>query len=77
MILHHILEIARHLSTYENDNLLRSVAIPMKDKFLLYWRDISMLYSVTFVIDPRAKIRGLTNALSLLSHMSSIDWLFP
>jgi hypothetical protein len=31
---HHIFEIAAHLNEYENDELLRPVVVPMKDKFL-------------------------------------------
>jgi len=58
LILHHIIEIAAHLNNFENDNLLRSVVVPMKNKFLKYWRDIPMLYSIAFIMDPRAKIRG-------------------
>jgi predicted nucleic acid-binding Zn-ribbon protein len=74
LILHHVLEIAGHLSSYENDNLLRSVVVPMKDKFLKYWRDVPMLYSIAFIMDPRAKMRGLTNALVLLSNLSGTDY---
>ena len=36
LILHHILEIAGHLNHYENNRELRSVVVPMKDKFLQY-----------------------------------------
>jgi hypothetical protein len=64
LILHPIIEIAAHLNIYENDNLLRSVVVPMKDKFLKYWRDIPILYSVAFIMDPRAKVRGLNKSSS-------------
>jgi hypothetical protein len=74
LILHNIIEIAGHLNSYENDNLLRSVVVPMKDKFFKYWRDIPMLYSIAFIMDPRAKMRGLTNALVLLSNLSATDY---
>jgi hypothetical protein len=40
LMLHHSLRIARHLNSFENDRLLRAVVVPMKDKFLKYWRDI-------------------------------------
>jgi hypothetical protein len=30
------LKIVRHLNTYENDELLRQVVVPMKDKLLKY-----------------------------------------
>lgn len=42
----------------------------MKDKFRKYWRDIPMLYSIGFVMDPKAKMRSLTNALVMLSDLS-------
>jgi hypothetical protein len=38
LMLHHVLEIAAHLHEYENDELLRPVVVPMKHKFLRYWR---------------------------------------
>ncbi|WVZ90950.1 hypothetical protein U9M48_037200 [Paspalum notatum var. saurae] len=58
LMLHHILRIARHLNAYENDPLLRPAVVPMKDKFLKYWREIPILYVVAFILDPRAKMRG-------------------
>jgi hypothetical protein len=45
---HQILKIARHLNTYENDELLRQVVVPMKDKFPKYWRKIPLLYAFAF-----------------------------
>jgi len=66
--LHHIIEIAAHLNKYENDNLLGSMVPPMKDKFLKYWRDIPILYSIAFIMDPRAKVRGFNKAEVLLSN---------
>jgi len=38
LVLHHILEIATHLVNYENDNQLGDVVVPMKTKFLKYWK---------------------------------------
>ena len=46
----------------------------MKDKFLKYWRNIPMLYSIAFIMDPRAKIRGFNKALSLLSNLSGTNY---
>jgi hypothetical protein len=40
MMLHRILKIARHLNAYENHELLRDAVVPMKSKFLKYWREI-------------------------------------
>lgn len=70
LILHHVFEIASHLNEYQFDNDLRFVVNPMKDKFLAYWSDIPMLYSFAFILDPRAKIKGFTSVLRLLSRFN-------
>ena len=70
LILHHILEIASHLNEYQFDNDIRFIVNPMKDKFLAYWSDIPMLYSFAFILDPRAKIKGFTSVLRLLSRFN-------
>jgi hypothetical protein len=36
LMLHHILYINKHMNMYENDNFLRHIVVPMKDKFLKY-----------------------------------------
>jgi hypothetical protein len=46
----------------------------MKSKFLKYWRDIPMLYAFAFILDPRAKLRGFSNILRLLSRLSGTDY---
>ena len=74
LILHHIIEITAHLNKYENDAMLRSVVVPMKDKFLKYWRDIPILYSIAFIMDPRAKVRGFSKALVVLSNLTGTDY---
>jgi hypothetical protein len=74
LIMHNILDIIQHLNQYENDALLRHVVTPMKSKFLKYWRDIPMLYAFAFILDPRAKLRGFSNILRLLSGLSGTDY---
>jgi hypothetical protein len=54
LMLHHILKIARHLTAFENDRLLRDAVVPMKTKILKYWRNIPILYCFAFVLNPRA-----------------------
>jgi hypothetical protein len=68
-MLHHILRIARHLNSFENDRLLRAAVVPMKDNFFKYWRDIPILYDVAFILDPRAKMRGFNKLLVRLSSL--------
>ena len=46
----------------------------MKLKFLKYWQDIPLLYSFAFILDPRAKMRGLFNVLQLLKEYTSYDY---
>ena len=33
-----------------------------------------MLYSFAFILDPRAKLKGFTNVLRLLSHLNGNDY---
>ncbi|WVZ61919.1 hypothetical protein U9M48_011726 [Paspalum notatum var. saurae] len=70
LMLHHIIHMYRHMSMYENDNLLRPVVVEIKDKFLKYWSEITLLYSFAFILDPRAKLRGFHNVLHLLSNLT-------
>jgi hypothetical protein len=77
LVLHHILEIASHLHEFEHDNTLAAVVVPMKNKFLKYWKNVPLLYSFAFILDPRAKLKGLGNVLDLLAlsnNMSYIDY---
>lgn len=48
--------------------------VPMKDKFLKYWRDIPILYAVAFILDPRAKMRGFNKVLIKLSSLTGTDY---
>ena len=66
LVPHHILEISSHLHDYEHDSNLSDVVMPMKGKFLKYWKSIPLLYAFAFVLDPRAKMRCLHNVLELL-----------
>jgi hypothetical protein len=73
-MLHHILKIARHLNAYENHELLRTVVVPMKTKFLKFWRDIPILYAFAFILDPRAKMRGFHKVLQRLYSLNGTDY---
>jgi hypothetical protein len=75
LILHHILKIASHLHDYEHDSNLRNVVVPMKNKFLKYWKYVPLLYAFAFVLDPRAKMRGLWNALELLGQSNNHSYV--
>jgi hypothetical protein len=70
LIMYHVLEIAGHLDTYKRDRDLRNVVALMKAKFEDYWSIIPMLYSFAFILDPRAKIRGFTNVLTLMVNLT-------
>ncbi|KAJ1291630.1 hypothetical protein BS78_02G330100 [Paspalum vaginatum] len=77
LMLHHILRIARHLNAYENDKLLRCAIVPMKDKFLKYWRDIPILYAVAFALDARAKMRDYSRlAFDVRAKLTKIFQLY-
>jgi hypothetical protein len=68
LILHHLLDIAAHLHESEKDQNLIADVYPMKLKFLKYWENIPLLYSIAFILDPRAKLRGLFNVLVILKE---------
>jgi hypothetical protein len=74
LMIHYLVKIAKHLETYANDAHIRSVVQPMIDKYNKYWRDIPLLYSFAFILDPRAKIKGFTRALRHLGHATSTDY---
>jgi hypothetical protein len=74
LMLHHLIDIAIHLNQYENDPLLRHTVLPMKAKFVKYWKIIHMLYSFAFVLDPRAKLRGFHKTLSIISNLTDNDY---
>ncbi|XP_066313607.1 zinc finger BED domain-containing protein DAYSLEEPER-like [Miscanthus floridulus] len=57
LILHHMLDIAHHLHENKKDQNLMAVVYPMKLKYLKYWENIPLLYSIAFILDPRAKLR--------------------
>jgi hypothetical protein len=73
-MLHHLILISKHLKAHEKDKLLRPVVLPMQDVYLKYWRDIPMLYSFAFILDPRAKLKGFQNVLRLLSKTTGTDY---
>jgi hypothetical protein len=68
LVLHHILDIAEHLHKTERDQNFRMIAYPIKLKFLKYWEKIPLLYSYTFILDPRTKMKGFFNVLELLAQ---------
>jgi hypothetical protein len=74
LVLHHMLEIAQHLTDYEKDSHLSDVVRPMKKKFLKYWEDIPLLYCFAFVLDPRAKLKALQKALDLLAPFAKTSY---
>ncbi|WVZ50926.1 LOW QUALITY PROTEIN: hypothetical protein U9M48_002131 [Paspalum notatum var. saurae] len=74
LIMHTILDIAKHLHVYEHDKHIGPAVVPMKKKFLKYWKDIPYLYSIAFILDPRAKLRGFMSSLRLLSQLGINDY---
>ena len=38
------------------------------------WQDIPLLYSFAFILDPRAKMRGLFRFLELLKESTACDY---
>jgi hypothetical protein len=74
LMLHFLIKIAIHLNNYANDIHLRNVIQPMIDKYNKYWRDIPLLYSFAFILDPRAKMKGFASVLRKLMNLTSTDY---
>jgi hypothetical protein len=74
LMLHHILDFAKHLHNAENDLGFRNIAIQMKFKFLKYWEKIPLLYSYAFILDPRAKLEGFSDVLELLASHTTTSY---
>jgi hypothetical protein len=74
LMLNHMLLICKHLKDYKNDALLRNVVTLMKDVYLKYWKDIPMLYSFAFILDPRGKLKGLSRVLRLPGKLFGGDY---
>ena len=74
LMIHYLIKTALHLRNYDNDVHIRSVVQPMIDKYNKYWRDIPLLYSFAFILDPRAKIKGFTRVLRRLGSLTSFDY---
>ncbi|XP_066333309.1 zinc finger BED domain-containing protein RICESLEEPER 2-like [Miscanthus floridulus] len=74
LILHHLLDIITHLHESSKDQNLFSIVYPMKLKYLKYWKDIPLLYSFAFILDPRGKMRGLFNVLTIMQQKTSFDY---
>ena len=74
IIIDKLLKIRRHLNAFESDHLLREAIIPMKTKYLKYWRKIPILYAFAFILDPRAKMRGFHKLLLRLASLTGTDY---
>ena len=74
LMIHYLVKIAMHLKNYANDNHIRLMVQPMIDKYNKYWKDIPLLYSFAFILDPRAKIKCFNRVLNRLDTLSSTDY---
>jgi hypothetical protein len=74
LMIHDIIDIVDHLNQFENNDMLREVVVSMKTKFIKYWGNIPLLYSYSFILDPRAKLNGFTKSLHIMSGILSRDY---
>jgi hypothetical protein len=74
LMLHFLVKIAIHLKNNANDTHIRGVIQPMIDKYNKYWRNIPLLYSFAFILDPRAKMKGFSRVLRRLMNLTSTDY---
>jgi hypothetical protein len=74
LMLHYLVKIAIHLKNYANDSHIIPVIEPMIYKYNKYWRNILLLYSFAFILDPRAKMKGFSRVLRRLMNLTSTDY---
>ena len=74
LMIHFLVKIAKHLKKYANDTHLRPVIQPMIDKYNKYWRNIPLLYSFAFILDPRAKMKGFLRVLRRLQNLTDTKY---
>jgi hypothetical protein len=72
-MIHYLIKIAIHLKNYGNDTHLRPVVQPMIDKYNKYWRGIPLLYSFSFILDPRAKMKGFSRVLRRFGSLTNTN----
>ena len=74
LMLHFLVKIAIHLKNYANDTHIRGVIQPMIDKYNKYWRNIPLLCSFAFILDPRAKMKGFSRVLRRLMNLTNTNY---
>jgi hypothetical protein len=72
--MHNLIEIISHMDESEKDTDMFPIVYPMKLKYLKYWKDIPLLYSFAFVLDPRGKMRGMFNVLQIMQEKTGNDY---
>jgi hypothetical protein len=65
-----MLLICKHFKAYKNDALLK----PVVTRYIKYWKDIPMLYSFAFILDPRGKLKCFIKVLKLLGNFLGVDY---
>ena len=70
LMLHYLVKIAKHLKNYANDTHIRPIIQPIIDKYNKYCRNIPLLYSFSFILDPRAKMKGFSRMLRRLMNLT-------
>jgi hypothetical protein len=74
LMLHYLIKLAIHLNDYANDVHLRDVVQPMQEKYNKYWRDIPLMYSFAFILDPRATMKDFSKVLRKLGNLTNTEY---
>ncbi|KAK2641931.1 hypothetical protein Ddye_023694 [Dipteronia dyeriana] len=73
-VIHQIVEMSELLNNYRKDEHLGPAVVAMETKLKKYWANISLLYALSVIVDPRVKLSGLEVLLEFIGINLSIDY---
>jgi hypothetical protein len=71
--IHHLHSIAKTFHNYSSDPYFLPILEKMKAKFLKYWNDVPLLYTLTACLNPRTKIKVVTKIVNVIKNLLQIE----
>ncbi|KAK3184819.1 hypothetical protein Dsin_032105 [Dipteronia sinensis] len=64
------------LNTYREDDMLGPAVVAMETKFKKYWSEMSFLYALGVIVDPRIKLSGFEYWLEFIGNKLFLEAQF-